>query len=199
MFTSRAEHRLVLRHDNADMRLMPLGHALGLIDDEALARMEERRLLAEREIGRLRQTRVSPVSAADVLAMRGSSATEGPVSAARLLSRPELSYDDVVAIAPPADALPPETARYVETEIKYGGYIARERSRIDRLTRLEHTALPESIDYTAVHGLSTEAGEKLRAVRPETIGQAGRIPGVSPADVAVLVVHLKSHEALQEA
>jgi tRNA uridine 5-carboxymethylaminomethyl modification enzyme len=132
-----------------------------------------------------------------MLAQRGSSAIEAPVPAERLLTRPELSYEDIATVTPPPEVVPAEIARHVETEIKYEGYIARETTRIERLKHLEGVVLPESIDYSDVHGLSTEAGHKLGAVRPETIGQAGRIPGVSPADLAVLLVHLKSRGAVQ--
>jgi tRNA uridine 5-carboxymethylaminomethyl modification enzyme len=197
MFTSRAEHRLVLRHDNADMRLMPLGHELGLIDDQTYGRMENRRASSQREIERLARARVAPEEASAVLERRGSSAISDPVTAARLLSRPELSYEDVVEMCPPEDRLPPDVKSHVETEIKYRGYIAREMNRIDQLNRLEKVRVPREMDYADVHGLSTEAGEKLCTVRPETVGQAGRIPGVSPADVAVLLVHLRSHGLVQ--
>jgi tRNA uridine 5-carboxymethylaminomethyl modification enzyme len=119
------------------------------------------------------------------------------VTAARLLSRPELTYEDVAGVVPPATGLSTDVARHVETEIKYSGYIARERERIERLSRLEDAALPDAIDYGTVHGLSTEANEKLQAIRPRTLGQAGRIPGVSPADVAVLMIHLKASGGIQ--
>lgn len=195
MFTSRAEHRLVLRHDNADMRLMPLGHKLGLIDDGTYTRMERRLAAAVSEMRRLESARVLPDEASAVLERRGSSAICDPASAAQLLSRPELSYKDVVEMCPLEERLPADVESHVETEIKYGGYIARERNRIDQLNRLEEMSVPRELDYADIHGLSTEGGEKLGSVRPETVGQAGRIPGVSPADVAVLLVHLKSRAA----
>ena len=197
MFTSRAEHRLVLRHDNADMRLTPLGHQLGLASDAALARVERREQLAEHEQARLRGTTVSPACANALLASRGASPLSAPVPADRLLGRPEIEYGDILELCPPGGALPADVARHVEIELKYRGYIARENGRIEQLRRHEDSKLPQDMDYAVVHGLSTEAGQKLNGIRPRTIGQAGRIPGVSPADVAVLLIHLKSRAAEQ--
>ena len=192
MFTSRAEHRLVLRHDNADLRLTPLGHDIGLVSDAALARTQARAEAIELEKLRLATTTVGPLRANGLLERRGSARVAEPVVAERLLSRPEIGYEDIVALCPPRVRLADDVARIVETEVKYRGYIARERGRIERLRRLEDASLPPDMDYTSVHGMSTEAGQKLARVRPRTIGQAGRIPGVSPADVAVLLVHLRA-------
>jgi tRNA uridine 5-carboxymethylaminomethyl modification enzyme len=197
MFTSRAEHRLVLRHDNADLRLTPLGHQVGLASDESLARTEARRRLAEEEASRLRSAAVPAERANAMLAARGSSLLSQSSPADRLLARPEVTYADVAGLCPPGIPVPPDVAQLVETEVKYSGYIARERTRIAHLSRHEDTTLPCDFDYSLVHGLSTEASEKLSGVRPRTIGQAGRIPGISPADVAVLLIHLKSQDAVQ--
>ena len=197
MFTSRAEHRLVLRHDNADMRLTGLGHELGLASDAALARAEKREQQAACEKKRLREARVSPTRANVLLAARGASLLREPVTADRLLARPEIRYGDIVELCPPGVALPPDVAEHVEIEVKYRGYISREQGRIEQLGRYEDSRLPDDMDYAVVHGLSTEAGQKLRDIRPRTIGQAGRIPGVSPADVGVLLIHLKSRSAIQ--
>jgi len=197
MFTSRAEHRLVLRHDNADMRLTRRGHELGLASDAALARMEKREELAAGEKKRLREANVSPTRANILLAARGASLLREPVSAGRFLARTEIAYADILELCPPGIALPPDVAEHVEIEVKYRGYISREKGRIEQLGRHENSRLPHDMDYTLVHGLSTEAGQKLRDIRPRTIGQAGRIPGVSPADVGVLLIHLKSRSAIQ--
>jgi len=197
MFTSRAEHRLVLRHDNADMRLTRLGHELGLASDAALARVEKRQQLADGETKRLRGAKVSPTRANVLLGARGASLLREPVTAGRLLARPEVRYADILELCPPGVALPPDVAEHVEIEVKYRGYISRERGRIEQLGRHENSGLPRDLDYTLVHGLSTEAGQKLSDIRPRTIGQAGRIPGVSPADVGVLLIHLKSRSARQ--
>ncbi len=192
MFTSRAEHRLVLRHDNADMRLTPLGHELGLASDAALARVERRQQLARDERVRLRGTTVSPARANGLLAARGASLLSEPIVADRFLARTEIGYKDILDLCPPGVVLPSDVAQHVEIEIKYRGYIAREQGRIEQLSRHERARLPDDMDYTVVHGLSTEAGQKLNDIKPRTIGQAGRIPGVRPADVAVLLIHLKS-------
>ena len=197
MFTSRAEHRLVLRHDNADMRLTALGHKLGLASDAALERMEERRRLAAQEEARLRGATVTPARVNALLASRGASLLSEPVAAHRLLARPEIQYRDILEVCPPGVAIPADVAQHVEIEIKYRGYISREMGRIEQISRHEDARLPHDLDYALVHGLSTEAGQKLGDIRPRTIGQAGRIPGVSPADVAVLLIHLKSQATEQ--
>ena len=197
MFTSRAEHRLVLRHDNADMRLTRLGHEVGLASDAALARVEKRQQLANGEAKRLQEEKVSPTRANVLLAARGASLLREPVTAGRLLARPEVQYADILELCPPGVALPPDVAEHVEIEVKYRGYISREKGRIEQLGRHENAGLPRDLDYAVVHGLSTEAGQKLTAIRPRTIGQAGRIPGVSPADLGVLLIHLKSRGVKQ--
>ena len=197
MFTSRAEHRLVLRHDNADMRLTRLGHELGLASDAALGRVEKREELADAEKKRLQKANVSPTRANVLLAARGASLLREAVTAGRLLARPEIRYADILELCPPGVALPPDVAEHVEIEVKYRGYISREKGRIEQLGRHEDSRLPQDMDYAVVHGLSTEAGEKLSDIRPRTIGQAGRIPGVSPADVGVLLIHLRSRGARQ--
>jgi tRNA uridine 5-carboxymethylaminomethyl modification enzyme len=197
MFTSRAEHRLVLRHDNADLRLTPLGHELGLASDSALARARMRHTLAEQEAARLRGAMIPVERANGLLVARGSTPLSQSSPADRLLARPEITYADIAELCPPGVPLPPDVAQHVEIEVKYSGYIARERDRIAQLSRHENTALPGDLDYSVVHGLSTEAGEKLSSVRPRTVGQAGRIPGISPADVAVLLIHLRSQAAVQ--
>jgi len=197
MFTSRAEHRLVLRSDNADMRLTPLGHSLGLASDESLGRAEERRRLAAGERSRLRKARVSPGQANALLASRGASLLTEPVPADRLLARPELTYEDVAEFCPSGTPVPRDVATHVEIEIKYKGYISRENGRIAQLDRHEDAALPADLDYLVVHGLSTEAGQKLNNIKPRTIGQAGRIQGVSPADIGVLLIHLKAGARVQ--
>ena len=191
MFTSRAEHRLVLRHDNADLRLTPLGHEIGLIDAETAARAGRKRDLAGREIARLREALVSPSRANEVLAALGSSPLREPVRALRLVARPEVSLRAVLAICPPPVPLPEDVERHVEIEVKYRGYIERARQHIERVERLEGLGLPRDIDYASVHGLSVEASQKLARVRPETIAQASRTPGVSPADIGVLLIHLR--------
>jgi len=197
MFTSRAEHRLVLRSDNADMRLTPLGHRLGLAPDAALERVKERQRQAAGERSRLHKARVSPGQANALLSALGASLLTEPVPADRLLARPEVTYEDIAGFCPPGTVVPRDVTAHVEIEIKYQGYISRENSRIEQLDRHEDAALPADLNYLVVHGLSTEAAQKLSSIKPRTVGQAGRIPGVSPADIGVLLIHLKAGARLQ--
>jgi len=192
MFTSRAEHRLVLRHDNADLRLAAVGHRAGLVDRATYEATESRRGRIQREIQRLRDVRISPEVAGPLLERAGSARTAEPVSADALVARPELTLKDVADLCPPGEALGQADLEQVEIEIKYRGYIARSRDLIERASRLEASALPPDIAYEALRGLSTEASQKLARVRPGTVGQASRIPGVSPSDVGVLLVHLRA-------
>jgi tRNA uridine 5-carboxymethylaminomethyl modification enzyme len=197
MFTSRAEHRLVLRHDNADLRLSAIGWAAGLVSEDAHARARRRAELAGQAVERLERSVVAPSVANPVLAMRGTSALAEAVSAARLLARPELSLDDVAAMLPDSVTIAPEVREHVEIEVKYRGYIDRAHGQIERLRALESADIPVDVDYLAVRGLSTEARQKLARLRPETVGQAGRIPGVSPADLGVLLIHLRARRRPQ--
>jgi tRNA uridine 5-carboxymethylaminomethyl modification enzyme len=182
MFTSRAEYRLVLREDNADLRLTPLGRALGLVDDERWRLLEDKRRLSDAEVKRLASVRPRAHS---------------PESAFDLLRRPEVSYEEVVALAgPPAwegadERLPPQVRLQIEVRAKYAGYIERQQEEIERQRRSEETPIPADLDYSQVRGLSTEARERLKEIRPETVGQAGRIPGVTPAAISILLVYLK--------
>jgi tRNA uridine 5-carboxymethylaminomethyl modification enzyme len=197
MFTSRAEHRLILRHDNADLRLTPLGHRIGLAGAEANERALGRRRKAKAEIERLHAAVVPPSHVNPVLRRLGSSLLEAPASAAKLLARPEVSLEVLQTVCPAPADLPRAILDHVEVEIKYRGYIERSAAEIERASRLEETKLPGSLVYDDIRGLSTEAREKLVRVRPATVAQAGRIPGVSPADIGVLLIHLKTLGSLQ--
>jgi len=192
MFTSRAEHRLILRHDNADLRLTPIGRRVGLATPEALERVEAKRRRAAREIERLRLATISPSRANPMLERARSRAISEPASAARLLTRPEICLADVHALCSPPGGIPEDVCEHVEVEVKYEGYIGRAAKQIERLAGLEQTELPRGLDYEHVRGLSTEASQKLARVRPSTVAQAGRIPGVSPADIGVLMIHLRA-------
>jgi tRNA uridine 5-carboxymethylaminomethyl modification enzyme len=192
MFTSRAEHRLLLRHDNADLRLTRIGHAVGLATDVALERAERRRSLAEREVARVKTAVVAPAVANPVLARCGSALLTEPATMERLLARPGISYDDVAECCPPEDDLPTDVREHVELEVKYRGYIERASENAARLARLDGLTLPADLEYGRVRGLSTEAGQKLTRLRPATLGQASRIPGVSPADLGVLAIHVRA-------
>jgi tRNA uridine 5-carboxymethylaminomethyl modification enzyme len=197
MFTSRAEHRLLLRHDNADLRLTPIGRRIGLASQEAFERAEARRTLADEELRRLRAAVIGPSRANPLLARVGSPVISEPVSAERLLARPELSLEDVLRMCPSPRELPPDVREQVEVEAKYRGYVERSAMQIERMARMEAEALPSDLPYDDIRGLSTEAREKLARVRPATVAQAGRIPGVSPADVGVLLIHLRAHRSSQ--
>ncbi|MGB5098011.1 MAG: tRNA uridine-5-carboxymethylaminomethyl(34) synthesis enzyme MnmG [Porticoccaceae bacterium] len=190
MFTSRAEYRLLLREDNADLRLTEVGRELGLVDDARWAVFSARREAIEREQQRLAGTWVRPGSSeADALAPRLEKPLTRDVSLLDLLRRPELDYTALAAIdCGGADAA---IGLQVEVEVKYEGYIARQRDEIERMQRQEGTAIPTDFDYGTVTGLSNEVRQKLRAACPETLGRAARIPGVTPAAVSLLLIHLK--------
>ncbi|HHY93381.1 MAG TPA: tRNA uridine-5-carboxymethylaminomethyl(34) synthesis enzyme MnmG, partial [Firmicutes bacterium] len=192
MLTSRAEYRLLLRSDNADLRLSEYGHALGLLPDELYARFRAKREALRAEKKRLEETRLVPTEEVNgALEKMGKAPLERALSLAELLRRPEVSYADVVKLAPPLAPLAAEVAAEVEVEVKYAGYIAKEEQLVRQLERLEGRHLPEDLPYEKMRALSAEAREKLGRLRPTTLGQAARIPGVSPADISVLLVYLK--------
>jgi len=198
LFTSRAEYRLLLREDNADRRLTPLGREIGLVDDERWSRYRVLEARREKLRERLHLIRLRPSAELDrVLARQGSGALRQPATLAELLRRPELSLADLVELARTAgEDLPPELAGEpaaddIVLEIKYRGYIERQEEQVARFRRLEKIPLPEDFDYAAMPGLSREAVEKLSILRPRSLGQALRIPGITPAAVMVLQVQLK--------
>jgi tRNA uridine 5-carboxymethylaminomethyl modification enzyme len=194
MFTSRAEYRLLLREDNADLRLTERGRELGLVGDERWAALCTKREAIDGELRRLRETVVLPGSAtAQHLASLGVPELSRDYRLAELLRRPEVGYRDLVADDDPG--LPDAVAEQVETQVKYAGYIERQQQEIERLQRAESTALPADFDYAAVSGLSHEVRQKLTEQRPGTLGQAGRIPGVTPAAISLLLIHLKKASA----
>jgi tRNA uridine 5-carboxymethylaminomethyl modification enzyme len=191
MFTSRAEYRLLLREDNADLRLTETGRRLGLVDDARWARFSAKREGIEREQQRLRSHHVQPGSTqAAALNERIGSALTREYSLADLLKRPELAYADIAPLFPGATE-DPQVAEQVAIQARYAGYIERQQMEIERVARFESLALPAHMDYAAVDGLSHEVRSKLDAARPETLGQASRVPGVTPAAVSLLLVHLK--------
>jgi tRNA uridine 5-carboxymethylaminomethyl modification enzyme len=203
MFTSRAEHRLLLREDNADLRLTPIGRELGLVDDERWGLFESKRRLTDLEFERLSSLRLQP---GDVPADWTQRVLGGPLgrdaSAFELLLRPEVSYDDLMEIAGVPDwcapggpreddRLPQQVRTQIEVRAKYAGYIERQQDEVERQQRNEDTRLPDDLDYLQVAGLSNEVRQKLAEARPATIGQAGRTPGVTPAAISILLIHLK--------
>jgi tRNA uridine 5-carboxymethylaminomethyl modification enzyme len=192
MFTSRAEHRLLLREDNADLRLRELGHRIGLAQEADCQRTNEKREAIEKELRRLEETFIVPGEKVNTaLSSFGSVPLKSPTSLAQLLRRPELSLDMVQEINPPPLPLSREVVAEVEVSVKYSGYIRRQEEGVERLRHLEAVRIPKSLDYTSVPSLSTEVREKLVAVRPLSLGQAARIPGVTPAAISLLAIHLK--------
>lgn len=195
MFTSRAEYRLILREDNADLRLTEKGRELGLIDDERWAVFEAKREGIEREEQRLKSTWVRPNTAqGDAIADRFGTPLAHEYNLLNLLARPEIDYASLAEVTG-AGAEDPQVAEQVEIRTKYAGYIDRQQEEIARLRASEDTRLPVDIDYQSISGLSKEIQLKLGNARPETLGQAGRIPGVTPAAISLLLIHLKKRSS----
>ena len=193
MMTSRSEYRLILRQDNADERLAPIGHELGLVSDETLQKVVGKYDAVRREIRRLEHTGVPSSDALNaLLASRGTAEVHDGSPLIALLRRPQLTYDDLRDFDAGCRAFPPALAESVEIAVKYEGYIRRQMAEVAEFARLERRAIPEDIDYAKIDGLRLEAREKLAAIRPQNLGQAGRISGVSPADVAALMLYITS-------
>lgn len=193
MMTSRSEYRLVLRQDNADSRLTPIGRKIGLISDERWERFNKKQEIIKEELKRVKATVIAPSEKVnEILVSRETSAINTGVRLIDLIKRPQLGYDALSEIDENRPNIDRNIFEQVETEIKYEGYIKRQLIVIDQVRRLECKILPENIDYNAIDGLRLEAREKLTKVRPENIGQASRISGVSPADISVLVIYLAS-------
>lgn len=200
MFTSRAEYRLALREDNADLRLTEIGHRIGLVDDSTYNRFQQKKLLIREELARINQTVLNPtLQTLDKLKQCGIDGLDKPTSLADLLKRPEMSYEGIKQLSLPIRPLPPAVEKQVEIQIKYDGYIRRQTLQIERFKKLEHLPIPDEIDYGSVHGIKTEAREKLAKIHPASIGQASRIPGVSPADISILMVRIKEYQRSQTA
>ncbi|MEA3160391.1 MAG: tRNA uridine 5-carboxymethylaminomethyl modification enzyme, partial [Gammaproteobacteria bacterium] len=201
MFTSRAEYRLSLREDNADLRLTPQGREFGLVDDSRWEFFQRKRAAVDREIDRLERAVVQPSKADAALLAKLGAPLSREAHAFDLLRRPEISYDDLQGVAPAAAAewqdderLCEQVKLQVEVQAKYSGYLQRQSDEIERQHRYEELRLPADIDYSQVGGLSNEARERLGEVRPQTLGQAARIPGLTPAAVSLLLVHLKKRD-----
>jgi len=199
LLTSRAEYRLLLRHDNADLRLTPVGYEIGLISEERYRKFLDKKQKVEDEIARLRTVKLKPEEAQRVLEMAGSAPAQNTVDALTLLRRPEVTYVMLETVTPSPVELTEEMKEQVEIQIKYAGYIEKQLQQVERLNKMEQKRIPEDIDYYAVHGLSTEAKQKLTAIRPISIGQASRISGVSPADLSILLVYLEHYNRVTAA
>ncbi len=195
MFTSRAEYRLILREDNADLRLRDKGHALGLVSEDVYKQFLEKKESIERETARLKKTWVKSTPEVNaVLAQQGSTELPGEASLEQLLKRPELEYGDIAKISPPETSLDPAAAEQVEIQVKYEGYIQRQLQQVERFASLEQKAVPADMDYDAVTGLGSEVKQKLKQVQPISLGQASRISGVTPAALSLLMVALEKRK-----
>ncbi len=195
MMTSRSEYRLVLRQDNADERLTPLGRKLGLISDRRWEKFQKKQEQKQAELKRVQRTTLPPSEELNaILVSRGTSPVSTGVKLADLLKRPQITYQDLEPVDKERPDFPQAVLENVEIELKYEGYIKRQKADIAEMRRLEQKALPGNVDYSQVQGLRLEAGEKLNRVKPENIGQAGRISGVSPADISVLLIWLAARE-----
>ena len=193
MFTSRAEYRLMLREDNADLRLMETGHELGLIDTETLKDVKDRKKKIAKEIKRIKGTVIKPSKVAnDYLKSRGTNPVNTGVRLDQLLKRAELDYRVVEELAKSPESISSKTAKQVEIEIKYEGYIKRQLKEIEKFKNLEKMKIPEVFDFSMVHGLSNELKEKLSDRRPSSLGQASRIDGITPAALSVIMIAIKA-------
>jgi tRNA uridine 5-carboxymethylaminomethyl modification enzyme len=193
MFTSRAEYRLLLREDNADRRLSPIGERLGLLDASAGARVRAKTEAVSREIERLKAALIPASDEVNaMITAHGSTPIAQPVRAIELLKRPEIGYDALIKMSEVGSTLNLDEAAELETEIKYEGYVRRQAEAVERFARLEDTTIPDWVDFKGVMGLSTEVSERLCAVRPRSLGQAARMPGITPAAISILAVHIKS-------
>jgi len=195
MFTSRAEYRLMLREDNADLRLMEMGHEFGLIDDDTLKDVKERKKQIAHEVNRIKSIVIKPDKITnDYLLRKGTTPINNGIFLDQLLKRAELDYTAVEALAGSSNNIRIKVAKQVEIEIKYEGYIKRQLKEIDKFKNQERMKIPEDFDFTQVHGLSNELKEKLSTVMPSSLGQASRIDGITPAGLSVIMIAIKAAE-----
>ncbi|WP_080843616.1 tRNA uridine-5-carboxymethylaminomethyl(34) synthesis enzyme MnmG [Cytobacillus gottheilii] len=192
LLTSRAEYRLLLRHDNADLRLTELGHKVGLIKEDRFARFTAKKQAVEAEKERLKTLMIKPTAQVqELIQSLGGSELKDGIRAADLLKRPEMNYSHINQLVPADIQLDGDVTEQVEIQIKYEGYIEKSLQQVDRLKKMENKKIPENIDYDAINGLASEARQKLKEVRPLSIAQASRISGVNPADISILLVYLE--------
>lgn len=194
LLTSRAEYRLILRHDNADFRLMEKGHAIGLVSDARVAKMEAKKKQVADEISRLKAIKFKPSDdqVNDFIESHGDNRLKDAVSAADFIKRPYVDYQTLLQFIPaPAEKLDRHVIEQVEIQLKYAGYIKKEEQKVERMKRMEAKRIPDDIDYEDIDGLATEGRQKLEKIRPETLAQASRISGVNPADLAILSVYIR--------
>ncbi|MFQ8988615.1 MAG: FAD-dependent oxidoreductase, partial [Intestinibacter sp.] len=192
MMTSRAEYRLLLRQDNADLRLTEIGHQVGLISEERYQKFLKKKLQIEQEVERLETTTIRPLAQVnELLAKYQSSPLTTGVKLAELLRRTELNYEILAPIDEERPELPEEVTKEVEIQVKYKGYIKLQEQQVEKFKKLEQKILPQNIDYAQIKGLRLEARQKLNKIKPNSVGQASRISGVSPADISVLLIYLE--------
>ena len=199
LLTSRAEYRLLLRHDNADLRLTPLGYEIGLISEERYARFLDKKQKVEQEIERLKATKIRPSEINPLLESIGSAPIQDGSNLLTILRRPEVTYAHIASISPSEVELDEEMQEQVEIQIKYAGYIEKQLIHVERLQKMEKKKIPENINYDDIQGLAIEARQKLSKIRPISIGQASRISGVTPADISILLVYLEHYNRVTAA
>jgi tRNA uridine 5-carboxymethylaminomethyl modification enzyme len=199
LLTSRAEYRLLLRHDNADLRLTPIGHEIGLIPQQRYEAFIAKKEMVEREIVRLQETKVKPVEVNETLATYESAPIVDGSNLLTLMRRPEIAYSFVDRISPSPEDLDEEMKEQVEIQIKYAGYIEKQLAHVEKLQKMEKKKIPDDINYNEIHGLAMEARQKLTKIAPISIGQASRIGGVTPADISILLVHLEHYNRVTAA
>jgi tRNA uridine 5-carboxymethylaminomethyl modification enzyme len=193
MFTSRAEYRLLLREDNADLRLREIGHQLGLVGEEEYAQFVEKRHMIASELTRIATTRLQHTdNQVKILTSRGLSDIQKGTTLEHLLKRSDISYSDLAELDDVSRETPAAIREQVEIQTKYKGYIDRQLEQVEQSKKLESTRIPLNIDYATVKSLTTEVLEKLSKNRPDTLGQASRIPGVTPAAISILAIAIKS-------
>lgn len=200
LLTSRAEYRLLLRHDNADLRLTDYGYEFGLISEDRYAQFNAKRDQTERELERLKSIRIKPSQVTEYLDAKGEPQLKDGILAYDFLRRPYVAYDDVAAFFPADEDILKEVKEQVEIHIKYEGYINKSQRKVDKVKRMENKQIPENIDYSKIAGLATEAIDRLTLIQPATIAQASRVSGVNPADIAILSVYVEqgSYEIVQQ-
>ncbi|GGE48245.1 tRNA uridine 5-carboxymethylaminomethyl modification enzyme MnmG [Pullulanibacillus camelliae] len=192
LLTSRAEYRLLLRHDNADLRLTEIGYSIGLIPEVRYNKFMEKKQLIAKEKERLAHVAIKPTDdVQEIIAAAGGHPLKEPVSAEQLLKRPEIHYSDIAKIAPAEVTIPEEVAEQVDIQVKYEGYIEKQLQQVEKMQRMEEKHIPVDLDYNAINGLATEAKQKLAEVRPLSVGQASRVSGVNPSDISILLVYLE--------
>ncbi|MFC7395117.1 tRNA uridine-5-carboxymethylaminomethyl(34) synthesis enzyme MnmG [Scopulibacillus cellulosilyticus] len=193
LLTSRAEYRLLLRHDNADLRLTDIGYDIGLISEERYKKFTEKKALIKKERERLSQISIKPTEEVQALLKeKGANELKEPVKADHLLKRPELTYYDILKLIPePEETITEDVAEQVDIQTKYEGYISKQLQQVERMRKMDNKKIPSDLDYSAINGIATEARQKLSQVKPLSVGQASRVSGVNPSDISILLVYLE--------